>query len=212
VAFIIDPQTMGIALERAGAGDRFYFARESFVFGMAAHVIVAGVLGLLFTLVAMRLRLRGTRALAGGLVYGLVVMALMSALVLPQAAAFFGAGEPISRMGSEIGWATFAVLHAVFGLSLGAWLYLRPQDLEGVPRRAAALTDAGPDRPGARSSSGTRGVGEGSQAAVAGIGSPRLWAASGPGRDGEVVGRGVPSVEEPGEPDHRRVPGRRGRT
>jgi hypothetical protein len=151
VAFIIDPQTMGIALERAGAGDRFYFARESFVFGMAAHVIVAGVLGLLFTLVAMRLRLRGTRALAGGLVYGLVVMALMSALVLPQAAAFFGAGEPISRMGSEIGWATFVALHAVFGLSLGAWLYLRPQDLEGVASGSGSLTDTGSGRRGARS-------------------------------------------------------------
>lgn len=132
VAFIIDPQTMGIALERAGAGERFYFSQESFVFGLAAHVIVAGVLGALFTVVAMTLHLRGTRALAGGLIYGLVVMVLMSALVLPPTAALFGAGEPISRMGSEIGWATFAVLHAIFGLTLGAWLYLRPQDLEGL--------------------------------------------------------------------------------
>ena len=130
VAFIIDPQTMGTALERAGAGDRFYFSRESFVFGMAAHVIVAGVLGALFVLVAMGLRLRGTRAVAGGLIYGLVVMVLMSVLVLPPMAALSDAGAPIARMGSEIGWATFAVLHAIFGLVLGTWLYLRPQDLE----------------------------------------------------------------------------------
>jgi hypothetical protein len=79
---------------------------------------------------------------AGGLVYGLVVMVLMSALVLPPTAALFGAGEPISRMGSEIGWATFAVLHAIFGLALGGWLYLRPQDLEEAASGAAA-----PSRP-----------------------------------------------------------------
>jgi hypothetical protein len=143
VAFIIDPQTMGIAIERAGGGDPFYFSQESFVFGMAAHVMVAGVLGALFALVATRLRFRGTRAVAGGLVYGLVVMVLMSALVLPPTAALFGAGEPISRMGSEIGWATFAVLHAIFGLALGAWLYLRPQDLEEAAVGAAAPTAPG---------------------------------------------------------------------
>ena len=151
VAYIIDPQTVGIALERAAAGDRFYFSQESFIFGLAAHLIVAGVLGALFTFLAMRLRLRGTRALAAGVVYGFVVMVLMSVLVLPAAAAFFGAGERISRMGSEIGWATFAVLHAIFGLGLGAWLYLRPQDLEDVTSGAAALTDPRSGRLGARS-------------------------------------------------------------
>lgn len=150
VAFIMDPETMGIAIERAGAGEPFYFSREPFVFGMVAHVMVAGVLGALFALVAKRLRLRGTRAIAGGLVYGLVVMLVMSVLVLPPAAALFGAGEPISRMGSEIGWATFATLHAIFGLALGAWLYLRPQDIiEGAASKAAQPTDPGSVRRGA---------------------------------------------------------------
>jgi hypothetical protein len=130
VAFIIDPETMGISLERAHAGDPFYFSRESFIFGMVVHLIVAGMLGLLFTVVARQLRLRGTRALIGGLVYGLVVMAIMSAFALPAGAHLFGAGEPMSRMGSEIGWPTFTALHAVFGLGLGVWLYVRPQDLE----------------------------------------------------------------------------------
>jgi hypothetical protein len=150
VAFVIDPQTMGMAIERAGGGEPFYFSRESFVFGMAAHVMVAGVLGALFALVATRLRFRGTRAMAGGLIYGLVVMVLMSVLVLPPTAALFDAGEPISRMGSEIGWATFAVLHAIFGLALGAWVYLRPQDLEATASGAAAPTDPGSVHPGAR--------------------------------------------------------------
>ena len=131
VAFVIDPNTMGISLARAGAGERFFFVREAFVFGLAAHVIVAGILGAVFTLLALKLRLGGTRALVGGVAYGLAVMVVMSALVLPVAASMSGAGDPISRMGSEIGWPTFAVLHAVFGLALGAWIYVRPQDLEG---------------------------------------------------------------------------------
>jgi hypothetical protein len=131
VAFIIDPNTMGTALARAGAGERFYFAREAFVFGLAAHVIVAGIFGALFALVALRLRLRSIRALVGGVVYGLAVMVVMSALVLPAAASLSGAGEPISRMGAVIGWPTFAGLHAIFGLALGTWIYVRPQDVGG---------------------------------------------------------------------------------
>ena len=131
VAFIIDPNTLGQSLERAAQGDRFFMSQEAFVFGLATHVMVAGVFGALFAVLATSLRLRGSQALLGGLVYGLAVMVVMSALVLPVAGSAFGAGHPISRMGSEIGWATFAALHAVFGLALGTWLYVRPQDLEG---------------------------------------------------------------------------------
>lgn len=131
VAFTIDPNTLGLSLGRAATGERFFMSQEAFVFGLAIHVIVSGVFGALFAVVATRLRLRGRQVLVGGVVYGLAVMALMTALVLPVAGAAFDAGDPISRMGSEIGWATFAALHAVFGLALGAWLYVRPQDLAG---------------------------------------------------------------------------------
>jgi hypothetical protein len=132
VAFTIDPNTFGLSLGRAAAGERFFMSQEAFVFGLAIHVVVAGIFGALFAVVATRLRLRGTQVLVGGLVYGLAVMVLMSALVLPLAGAAFDAGDPIARMGSEIGWATFAALHAVFGLALGTWIYVRPQDLEGI--------------------------------------------------------------------------------
>lgn len=131
VAFTIDPNTWGLSLGRAANGERFFMSQESFVFGLAIHVMVAGVFGALFAVVATRLRLRGRQILVGGLVYGLAVMVLMSALVLPVAGAAFDAGDPISRMGSEIGWATFAALHALFGLVLGTWVYVRPQDLQG---------------------------------------------------------------------------------
>ena len=131
VAFTIDPNTWGLSLQRAADGDHFFMSQESFVFGLAIHVIVAGIFGALFAVVATRLRLQGRQVLVGGVVYGLAVMALMSALVLPVAGSAFDAGDPISRMGSEIGWATFAALHAVYGLALGTWVYVRPQDLQG---------------------------------------------------------------------------------
>jgi hypothetical protein len=128
-AFIIDEDTMGVALVKAGAGEPFYFFRETFLFGMITHVLLGGTLGAVFAVTAKRLRLHGTRALLGGVVFGLAVMVVMSLLVLPRAADLFGAGEPISRMGSEVGWPTFVAQFAVFGLALGTWVFLRPQDV-----------------------------------------------------------------------------------
>jgi hypothetical protein len=122
---------MGMSLQHAATGDRFFMSQEAFVFGMAAHVMVSGFFGALFALLAMKVRPRGPQALALGATYGLAVMVVMSTLVLPVAGSAFGAGHPISHMGSELGWATFAALHAVFGLALGTWLYVRPQDVEG---------------------------------------------------------------------------------
>jgi uncharacterized membrane protein YagU involved in acid resistance len=135
-AFIIDGQTMGVAIDKAASGEPFYFARETFVFGMIVHVMVGGALGALFALVAKGLRLHGIRAIAGGLVYGIAAMVFMSLVVLPQAAALFAAGQPISRMGDEIGWPTFVAQFAVFGFALGLWLYVRPQDIGEAPRSA----------------------------------------------------------------------------
>jgi hypothetical protein len=128
-AFIIDEDTMGVAIAKAGAGEPFYFFRETFIFGFIAHVFLGGIFGATFATVARWLHLRGTAALVGGLGYGLVLMLVMSFLVLPPAADIFGAGEPISRMGSEVGWPTFIAMFAVFGLALGSWVYKRPEDV-----------------------------------------------------------------------------------
>jgi len=131
VAFVIDPNTMVQSLEKAAAGERFFFSQEAFMFGMATHVMVGGVLGALFAVLAMKFHWRDNRALVAGLLFGLATMVVMSALVLPVVANMSGAGQAISRMGGEIGWPTWVVLHAIFGLALGAWIYVRPQDLEG---------------------------------------------------------------------------------
>jgi uncharacterized membrane protein YagU involved in acid resistance len=135
-AFIIDEQTMGTSIAKAASGEPFYFFREAFYFGMIVHVMMGAALGVPFALAAKRLRLRSTRAIAGGLVYGIAAMVFMSLVVLPQAAALFAAGQPISRMADEIGWPTFVAQFAVFGFVLGLWLYLRPQDIGQAPRSA----------------------------------------------------------------------------
>ncbi len=131
VSFVIDPLTMGMSLQKAGGGERFFFSQESFIFGVVAHLMVGAVFGAVFALLARRLRLRDTPAIWAGLIYGLAVMVLMSAVVLPVAANMSGAGHSISRMGAEIGWPTWAALHAIFGLALGGWVCVRPQDVEG---------------------------------------------------------------------------------
>jgi uncharacterized membrane protein YagU involved in acid resistance len=135
-AFIIDGQTMGVAIEKAASGEPFYLVRETLVFGMIVHIMVGGALGAVFAVVARRFRLHGPRAIAGGVVYGIAAMAFMSLVVLPQAAVLFAAGEPISRMGDEIGWTTFVAQFVVFGLALGLWPYLRPQDIGEAPSSA----------------------------------------------------------------------------
>ena len=131
VAFTIDPNTLVQSLQKAEAGERFFFTQEAFMFGTAAHIMVGAVLGTVFAVLAMRLHLRDKRALVAGAVYGLAVLVIMSALVLPVVARMSGAGQPISRMGGEIGWLTWVVLHVIFGLALGLWVYVRPQDVEG---------------------------------------------------------------------------------
>jgi len=133
-AFIVDAQTMGVAIGKAGAGEPFYFTREAFIFGMIIYVLVGGALGALFAVLGRTFRLQGARAIAGGLVYGLAVMALMSLVVLPEVASLSGAGRPISHMGGEVGWPTFVAYFVVYGLALGSWLYLRPQDIGQAAR------------------------------------------------------------------------------
>ena len=141
-AFTLDPQTMVTSIGQAAAGERFYFVRESFMLGMITYVFVGGTLGALFAVVARLLHLHGFRALPAGVAYGLIVMALMSLLVLPWVGSMSGAGRPIAHMGDEVGWPTFVSSFAVFGLVLGAWLYLRPQDI-GEARRSTAPRHAG---------------------------------------------------------------------
>jgi hypothetical protein len=63
---------------------------------------------------------RGAAAVAGGVVYGIVVMFFMAYVGLPITAAVLRGGDMVSDMASLVGWGTFTAEHAIYGLVLGA--------------------------------------------------------------------------------------------
>jgi len=103
-----------------------YLAAGPALLGLIFHMLWSAFYGMLFALLASFLQLKGMLALVGGLVYGRVVLAVMSFVVLP----LVGAGT----MPAMIGWPSFVVEHLIFGMVLGLWPLLRPAD---VPRLAA---------------------------------------------------------------------------
>jgi hypothetical protein len=111
-------------------------AREPLVLAGALHLALGGLFGALFGLAARAVRQQWRRqvhAVVAGVLYGVAVMALMSALVLPAAGRLSGAGEQISGLPGRVGWPTFAAAHLLFGLALGLWVLVRPWDVSRAP-------------------------------------------------------------------------------
>ena len=133
IAVLADP---GLAPAQAAGGQHPDVARGPLVFAGAIHLMVGALFGAVFGLGARAARLRGSATVAVGILYGFVVMALMSVVVLPVAGRLSGAGEPISNLASRVGWTTFAAAHALFGLVLGLWVLVRPWDVARAPDRA----------------------------------------------------------------------------
>jgi hypothetical protein len=140
IAVLADPRLAGPATDQP-------VAKEPLIFAGAVHLLVGGLLGAAFGLLARATRLAGLLArgprgaaavLVAGLLYGLAVMAFMAAVVLPLAGRLSGAGEPISDLPARVGWATFTAEHLLFGLVLGLWVLVRPSDVARAPERAPA--------------------------------------------------------------------------
>jgi hypothetical protein len=136
IAVLADPGLAPPTAEQAAGGQHPDAAQGPLVFAGAIHLMVGGLFGAVFGLGARAARLRGSAAVRAGILYGLVVMALMSVVVLPVAGRLSGAGEPISNLASRVGWVTFAAAHALFGLVLGLWVLVRPWDVARTPDRA----------------------------------------------------------------------------
>lgn len=135
-ATFIDPTAMETSMEQAMGGDLYYFSAGPAALGLAIHMMTGIAFGVTFALVATSLKLRGGAAPLVGVVYGLGVFALMSFVVLPVVADVFGGGAPISDMPNMVGYATFSIEHAIFGLVLGLMLAPR-REYTGAPRPAA---------------------------------------------------------------------------
>jgi hypothetical protein len=129
IVAMLDPTPMRVSMEEAASGSPFYADQQPLVAGVGAHLAVGAFFGMVFALLARALRPRGPAALAAGVGYGLAVMAFMVLLGLPLVAGVLGGGEVISNLPAGVGWPAFAAGHVVYGLVLGAWLLLRPDDL-----------------------------------------------------------------------------------
>ena len=112
---LIGPSAMMTSMQKG-----FYFALGPALFGLIIHMLWSVAYGAIFGLVVRALRLGGGEAVAGGLIYGLLVMFFMSFTVLP----IVGVG----KMPGTIGWPSFTVEHLLFGLTLGLWPLRRPHD------------------------------------------------------------------------------------
>jgi uncharacterized membrane protein YagU involved in acid resistance len=123
------PQSMMTAMH----GGTFYFALGPAVLGLVVHMMWSALWGIIFGLIASGLHLRGAAAVIGGMVYGVLVMLVMSFIVAPIVGApnFF----------QLLGWPTWTIGHVLFGMVVGLWPVLRPQDFTGLlggPARRAA--------------------------------------------------------------------------
>lgn len=96
-----------------------YFSLGPALVGAAVHMMVGAFFGLVFALGASRIGLRGPAAVAVGIVYGLVVMLFMAFIGLPITAAVLRGGDMVGDMATLVGWPTFSVEHAIYGLVLG---------------------------------------------------------------------------------------------
>ncbi len=105
----------------------FYFAFGPAVLGLVVHMMWSALYGVIFGLIANGAHLKGAAAVIGGLIYGVLVMLFMSFIVVPIV------GAP--NLLQMLGWPAFTIGHVFFGLVLGLWPVLRPQDFAGYMAR-----------------------------------------------------------------------------
>jgi hypothetical protein len=112
------PKSMMQSMTAAMAGDRFWFTAGAAIVGLLIHMMTGAVYGMGFALLVRRVR--GGALVVAGTLFGLLALLLSGFIGLPVAASITDAGSTISDMADMVGWGTFAVEHAIFGMVLGA--------------------------------------------------------------------------------------------
>jgi len=126
---IASPLSGQQAMMTAMHGGAFSFALGPAMLGLVVHMMWSALWGMVFGLLAYGLHLRGVVAVIGGMVYGVLIMLVMSFIVAPIVGApnFF----------QLLGWPTWTIGHVLFGMVVGLWPVLRPQDFTGLLGRQA---------------------------------------------------------------------------
>jgi uncharacterized membrane protein YagU involved in acid resistance len=108
----------------------FYFAPGPALLGLVVHLLWSAFWGIIFGLIAHGLHLAGGAAIMGGLIYGMLVMLVMSFIVIP----IVGAPDLLHMVGTF----SLIIAHALFyGLPLGLWPVVQPQFFTGPSARQA---------------------------------------------------------------------------
>lgn len=108
-------------------GGTFYFAFGPAVLGLVVHMMWSALWGIIFGLIAVGLHLQGVTAVIGAMIYGVLIMLVMNFVVLPVV----GAPNLLTLLGGT----TFTIGHLLFGMVVGLWPVLRPQDFTGLLSR-----------------------------------------------------------------------------
>jgi uncharacterized membrane protein YagU involved in acid resistance len=103
------------------------FSAAAFVVGLMVHMMFSAVFGVIFALIWQRIARGGVVAVLGGMVYGVIVWAVMGYVVSPIVGAHITQEMPT--------WA-WIVAHLMFGVVLGVWPVLRSADLRPSTARA----------------------------------------------------------------------------
>lgn len=105
----------------------FYFAPGAGLLGLVVHMMWSALFGMIFGLIVYATHLKGTLAVISGMIYGVLVMLLMSFVVAP----IVGAPNLLQMLGGL----SFTLGHLMFGLVLGLWPVLRPRDFASSTSR-----------------------------------------------------------------------------
>jgi len=121
-SILIRPDAMAASMLQAANGHPVTFVVGPFLLGAVIHMTVAATYGAAFGVLVCRLGMSGPRVLIAALLWGVIVFALSSCVVLPSFATLFDAGYPVANMASMVGHATFLIEHLVYGVALGVTL------------------------------------------------------------------------------------------
>lgn len=118
-SLIVSPEALQTSMQQAMGGSSFYFSFAPALLGAAIHMMIGAMYGAMFGLIVGKLRWHGATVVVTGALYGVMVFALSSWIVLPIASSIFSSGDQIKNMAQLVGYSTFLVEHVLFGLSLG---------------------------------------------------------------------------------------------
>lgn len=119
-SLVVAPDSMMTSMMAASTGSAFTFVAGPALVGLMIHMMVGAAFGAIFGLALTRLPALGVGARIGaGMVFGIFAFAASAFVLLPMMGAAANDADAITNMASMVGYPTFLLEHAVFGMVLG---------------------------------------------------------------------------------------------